>query len=105
MYELIQGRVIDSKRGDEMMQPSNKPVPPIARAILTDFGRRHVKGVAVARLLAVICFVAVGLFFCVTGHWWGAILFVSAAANGAVVYLTPRWRLALDAEKNAESRG
>ena len=87
------------------MQSSNRPAPPIARAIVTDFGRRHVKGVAVARLLAVICFVAVGLFFCVTGHWWGSFLFVAAAANGAVVYLMPRWRLALDAEKNAESRG
>ncbi len=105
MYELIRGPVIDSKRGDEMMQSSNKPVRPIARAIVTDFGRRHVKGVAVARLLAAICFVAVGLFFCATGHWWGAFLFVAAAANGAVVYLMPRWRLALNAEKNAESRG
>ena len=89
-----------------MMQSSNRPAPPIARAIVTDFGRRHVKGVAVARLLAVICFVAVGLFFCVTGHWWGSFLFVAAAANGAVVYLMLHaGRLALDAEKPAESRG
>jgi hypothetical protein len=105
MHELIQGPVIDSKRGDEKMQSSNKPVPPIVRAIVTDFGRRHIKGVAVARLLAAICFVALGSFFCITGHWWGAFLFVAAAANGAVVYLMPRWRLALGVEKNAESRG
>lgn len=86
------------------MQSSSKSVPPIARAITTDFGRRHVKGVAVARLLAAICFVAVGSFFLVAGHWWGAFLFVAAVANGAVVYLMPRWRLALDAEKCAGSR-
>jgi signal transduction histidine kinase len=76
-------------------------VPPVARAIVTDFGARHVKAVAAARLLAAVCFVAVGLFVLVTGHWWGALLFVAAAANAAVVYLMPRWRLALAAEKNA----
>jgi hypothetical protein len=105
MFEPFQGAVIDSKRGAEMVPSSSKPVPPIARAITTDFGRRHVKGVAVARLLAAICFVAVGSFSLVTGHWWGALLFVGAAANGAAVYLMPRWRLALDAEMRVGSRG
>jgi signal transduction histidine kinase len=91
----------DGREGNEAVQQSTNAVPPIARAIVTDFGRRHTKGVAVARLLAAICFVALGSFFLATGHWWGAFLFVAAAANGAVVYVMPRWRLALDAEKNA----
>ncbi len=91
----------DDRNGNAAVQQSGQPVPPIARAIVTDFGRRHVKGVAVARLLAATLFVALGSFFLVTGHWWGVFLFVAAAANGAVVYLMPRWRLALDAEKNA----
>jgi hypothetical protein len=86
------------------MQSSSKPVPRIARAITTDFGRRHVKGVAASRLLAAICFVAVGLFLLVAGYWWGAFLFLAAAANGALVYLAPRWSLALDAEKHGGSR-
>ena len=91
----------DDRNGNAALQQSGQPVPPIARAIVTDFGRRHVKGVAAARLLAATLFVAVGSFFLVTGHWWGVFLFVAAAANGAVVYLMPRWRLDLDAEKNA----
>jgi hypothetical protein len=86
------------------MQSSNKPVPPIARVLVTDFGWRHVKGVAMTRLLAAICFAAVGLFFLVSGHWWGALLFLPAAANGSLVYLMPRWQLSLNAEKSAGSR-
>ncbi|HEX3616532.1 MAG TPA: hypothetical protein VHU61_08340 [Solirubrobacteraceae bacterium] len=87
------------------MESLNKSVPPIARALVTDFGWRHVKGVAVTRLLAAICFAAAGLFLLVSGHWWGALLFLAAAANGSLVYLMPRWQLALDAEKSAGSRG
>jgi hypothetical protein len=104
LYVLTQGPVIDSKRGDEEMQSSNKPVPPIARAIVTDFGRRHAWGVAVTRVLVAIWLVALGVFFLVTGHWWGAFLFIGAAINGVVVYLMPHWRLALDAEKNTGSQ-
>jgi signal transduction histidine kinase len=91
----------DDRNGNEAGQQSGEPVPPIARAIVTEFGARHVKGVAVTRLLAAICFVAVGVFLLVTGHWWGALLFLAAAANVAVMYLMPRWRLALEAEKSA----
>jgi signal transduction histidine kinase len=91
----------DDREEDEAVQQPSSLVPPIARAITTEFGRRHAKGVAVARLLGATCFVAVGSFLLATGHWWGAFLFVAAAANGAGAYLIPRWRLALDAEKNA----
>lgn len=104
MFELFQGPVIDSQRGDEKMQSSSKPVSPIVRAITTDFGRRHKKGVAGSRLLAAICYVTVGSFFLATGHWWGALLFLAAVANGVVVYLMPRWRLALDAENGTRVR-
>ncbi|MGH3264711.1 MAG: hypothetical protein ACRDNS_22280, partial [Trebonia sp.] len=64
MYELIQKSLIDPlKRGDETMQSSHKPVPPIAQALTTDFGWRHVKGVTVTRTLAAIWLVALGTFF------------------------------------------
>ncbi|MGH2842135.1 MAG: sensor histidine kinase [Solirubrobacteraceae bacterium] len=53
------------------------------------------------RVLVAIWLVALGTFFLVTGHWWGAFLFIGAVINGLVVYLMPRWRRALEAEKNA----
>jgi signal transduction histidine kinase len=92
----------DGTNGNEAGKQSGEPVPPIARAIVTDFGRRHAWGVAVTRVLVAIWLVALGVFFLVTGHWWGAFLFIGAAINGVVVYLMPHWRLALDAEKNAD---
>ena len=38
------------QRGDETMQPPTGPAPWIARSVSTEFGRRHVKGVAITRL-------------------------------------------------------
>jgi len=40
----------------------------------------------------------VGSIFCVSGHWWGALLFVPAALNLWFAYLMPCWKRALDAE-------
>ena len=82
------------------MQPPTRPAPWIARSVATEFGRRHVKGVAVTRLLVAIAAVTLGSIFCVAGHWWGAFLFVPAALNGWLAYLMPRWKRALDALKN-----
>jgi signal transduction histidine kinase len=78
------------------MQPPARPAPWIARTVSTEFGRRHVKGVAITRLLAAITAVTVGSVFCATGHWWGALLFVPAAVNLWFAYLMPRWKRALD---------
>ena len=84
--------------GDETMQPPTRPAPRIARSVSTEFGRRHVKGVAITRLLVAIAAVTVGSIFCVSGQWWGALLFVPAALNLWFAYLMPSWKRALDAE-------
>jgi hypothetical protein len=83
----------ERQQGDETMQPPARPAPSIARSISTEFGRRHVKSVAIA-----IAAVTLGSIFCVSGHWWGALLFIPAALNGWFAYLMPRWKRALDAE-------
>jgi len=62
----------------------------------TEFGRRHVRGIAVMRLLVAIAMVSLGSVYCASGHWWGALWFVPAALNGWFVYLMPRWKRALD---------
>jgi hypothetical protein len=80
------------------MQPPTRPAPWIARSVSTEFGRRHVKGVAITRLLVAIAAATVGTIFCVSGHWWGAFLFVPAALNLWFAYLMPSWKRALDAE-------
>lgn len=86
------------QQGDETMQPPITPAPQIARAISTKFGRRHVKSIAITRLLAAIAAVALGSIFCASGHWQGALLFVPAALNLWFAYLMPHWNRALDAE-------
>jgi fatty acid desaturase len=82
----------------ETMQPPTRPAPWIVRSVSTEFGRRHVKGVAITRLLVAIAAVTLGSVFCVSGQWWGALLFVPAALNLWFAYLMPRWKRALDAE-------
>ena len=84
------------QQGEETMQPPTTPAPWIVRSISTEFGRRHVKGVAITRLLAAIAAVILGSIFCVSGHWWGPLLFVPAALNLWFAYLMPRWKRALD---------
>ncbi len=64
------------------------------------FGWRHVKGVALTRLLVAIWLLALGSFFCATGRWWGALLFATAGLLGWLAYQMPRWKLALDAVGN-----
>ena len=88
----------ERQQGDETMQPPTRPAPWIAGSISTEFGRRHVKGVAITRLLVAIAAVTLGSIFCATGHWWGTLLFVPAAVNLWFAYLMPRWKRALDAE-------
>src|ERR1700733_9997064 len=78
------------------MQPPTSRAPWIARSVSTEFGRRHVKGAAITRLLVAIAAVTAGSVLCVSGHWWGALLFVPAALNLWFAYLMPRWKRALD---------
>ena len=80
------------------MQPPTRPAPWIARSVSTEFGRRHVKGVAITRLLVAIAAVTLGSIFCASGRWWGALLFVPAALNLWFAYLMPHWKRVLDAE-------
>jgi signal transduction histidine kinase len=80
-------------------RPSTEPVPWIVRSISTPFGLRHVKGIAVVRYLVAIWLVCLGSAFCAFGHWWGALLFPAAGGVGALAFLMPRWKLALEAAK------
>ena len=86
------------RQGDETMQPPTRSAPWIARSVSTEFGRRHVKGVAITRLLVAIAAVTLGSIFCVSGQWWGALLFAPAALNLWFAYLMPSWKRVLDAE-------
>ncbi len=73
------------------------------RGTFTAFGARHVKGVAVARWVAAVCFVVWGAVLLAFGQWWGVFLLeLPAGLNGSLAYLVPRWNLLRDAPKNAE---
>ena len=61
------------------------------RGTFTAFGARHVKGVAVSRWVAAVCFVIAGALVVAFGHWWGLVFFAAAALNGSLAYLVPRW--------------
>ena len=86
------------RAGDQTMPPPTRRAPWIARNVSTEFGRRHVKSVAITRLLVAIAAVTLGSIFCASGHSWGSLLFALAALNLWFAYLMPRWKRALDAE-------
>ena len=94
----------ERRPGGGAMQPPARPARWIARSMSTEFGRRHVRGIAVMRLLVAVAMVAAGSAYCASGHWWGALWFVPAALNGWFVYLMPRWKRALGAEGVQPSR-
>jgi hypothetical protein len=96
MYEPTEG--VERQLGHDAAQVSSKPVPRMVRYGATQFGWRHVKRVAVIRLLVAIWLVILGSIFCALGHWWGALLFVPAGLVGWLAYQVPRWKRALDAE-------
>jgi signal transduction histidine kinase len=76
--------------------------PSPGRGTFTAFGARHVKGVAVSRWVAAVCFVIAGALVVAFGHWWGLVFFVAAGLNGSLAFLVPRWNLLRDAPKNVE---
>jgi hypothetical protein len=82
---------------------ATEPVPPIIRGTVTEFGSRHVKGVAVIRSVVAIWLVILGVIFCALGHWGGAFLFVAAGLVGSLAYLVPRWNRASVAPRNVRT--
>jgi hypothetical protein len=83
-------------------QQSTRLAPSPGRGTLTAFGARHVKGVAVSRWVAAVCFVIAGALVVAFGHWWGLVFFVAAALNGSLAYLVPRWNSPRNAPKTAK---
>jgi hypothetical protein len=89
-------------------QPAHEATRPPARAVPssqpewrgTQFGWRHVKHVAVIRLLVASWLVILGSVFCASGHWWGALLFAGAGLHGWLAYKMTRSKRALDAGRN-----
>ena len=77
--------------------------PSAARGTFTAFGARHVKGVAVSRWVAAVCFVVAAVLLLAFGHWWGAVFFVAAGLNGSLAYLVPRWNLLRDAPRTSSA--
>jgi hypothetical protein len=75
--------------------------PSATRGTFTAFGARHIKGVAVARCVAAVCFVIAGALVVAFGQWWGVVFFVAAGLNGSLAYLVPRWNAPRDAQNNA----
>jgi signal transduction histidine kinase len=76
--------------------------PSRARGTCTAFGARHVRGVAVSRWVAAVCFVIAGALLLAFGQWWGVVFFLAAGLNGSLAYLVPRWNLLRNAPKNVE---
>ncbi len=72
------------------------------RGTFTAFGARHVKGVALSRWVAAVCFVIAGALVVAFGHWWGLMFFVAAALNGSLAYLVPRWNPPRNSPQNAK---
>lgn len=83
-------------------QRSVDRVPSYRRGVFTEFGARHVKGVATYRWIATVCFVLAAALLLAFGQWWGAVFFLAAVMNGSLAYLVPRWNLLRDAPKNVE---
>jgi hypothetical protein len=83
-------------------QQSTGMAPSPDRGTFTAFGARHVKGVAVSRWVAAVCFVIAGALVVGFGHWWGLVFFVAAALNGSLAYLVPRWSPPRNAPKTAK---
>ena len=75
--------------------------PSATRGAFTEFGARHVKGVAVSRWIAAVCFVIAAVLLLAFGHWWGALFFLAAGVNGSLAYLVPRWNAPNNAKLSA----
>lgn len=79
-------------------QPPNAHIPSLVRRTTTEFGWRHVAGIAVIRLLVAVWLVCLGVILCAFGQWWGVFLFPVAGFVGWLGYQMPRWKQVRDAE-------
>jgi purine-cytosine permease-like protein len=61
----------------------------------TAFGARHVKGVAISRWIAAVCFVIAAVVLMALGYWLGALFLVAAGLNGSLAYIIPRRNLSV----------
>jgi hypothetical protein len=102
MHETTATSPVDPRDVDPAAQAPVRPVPRIIRRTTTQFGWRHVNGIAVIRFLVALWLVCLGCIVLSFGYWWGAFLLVGAALAGSLAYLMPRWKVALDAEKKHE---
>ncbi len=82
-------------------QPSTGAAPPATRGILTPFGARHVKGVAVTRWVVAACLVVAGAVLLAFSQWWAVLLLAGAVLNGSLAYLVPRWNRLPESPDNA----
>jgi hypothetical protein len=77
--------------------------PAAGRGTFTAFGARHVKGVAISRWVAAVCFMVGGAVLLAVGQWWGAGFFVAAGLNGSLAYLVPHWNPRRDVPNNVNA--
>ena len=76
-------------------------VAPAGRGAFTAFGARHVKGVAISRWVAAVCFMVGAGVLLALGQWWGVVFLVAAGLNGSLAYLVPHWNTPRDVPNNA----
>lgn len=86
MYEQKRTSAPEGQQAGEVTQPSSSSAPTMYRGPLSEWGSRHVRGVAFIRLAVAIWLVCLGTVFCVLGEWWGALLFAAAALVGWLAY-------------------
>ncbi len=75
--------------------------PAPGRGIFLAFGARHLKGVAITRWVAAVCFVIAAVVLLAFGQWWGVVFFLAAGLNGSLAYLVPRWNAPNDTKVSA----
>lgn len=102
MQEPNDRSVATGESPDEAVRPTTKPVPWIIKRTTSEFGWRHANGIAVIRFLVAVWLVCLGSIFLAFGEWGGVFLYVAALLIGSLSYLMPRWKLALDSEKNVQ---
>lgn len=101
MSEQAEHTVGPRQHANEAARPATTTVPWVIRRYGTRFGWRHVKGIALIRLVVAVWLVLLASVLCADGRWWGAVLFGVAGLIGWLAYQMPRWQLALDAERSA----
>jgi hypothetical protein len=83
-------------------QQQSSRIAPSTRGTFTAFGARHLKGVAVSRWVATLCFVIAAVVLMALGYLLGALFFLPAVLNGSLAYLVPRWNPPRDVPHNTE---